>query len=158
MNYAEIKNLDVANGKGIRVSLFVCGCRIHCKNCFNAKLQDFNYGYTFGEEQLQNIITLLANEHVDGLSILGGEPLEKENIDTILYVVKEVRKVYGNTKSIWLWTGYLYENLILDERIREIFKHVDILIDGQFIEELKDFRLQYRGSSNQRVIELDNRQ
>lgn len=149
MNYATIKNLDIANGPGIRVSLFVSGCRRHCPGCFNQEAQSFEYGKLFTHVTLMRLGNLLSNEHIKGLSILGGDPLEPENRDTVETICQYMRTHYPD-KDIWLWTGYLWE----DVKDWSGFKYVDVLVDGPFIEELKDLTLYYRGSSNQRVIDV----
>lgn len=149
MNYAAIKPLDIANGPGVRVSLFVSGCRNHCKGCFNQEAWDFNYGEEFTWRTLYQIGKLLENPHVSGLSILGGDPFEPENIEYVENICEFVR-LYYSEKNIWVWTGYLFENL----KDLPIMNSIDVLVDGPFIEELKDMRLPYCGSSNQRVIDV----
>lgn len=150
MNYAAKKNLDIANGPGCRVSLFVSGCRRHCKGCFNSEAWDFDYGEKMTRGTVYELIKLLENEHVAGLSILGGDPLEPENRNSIETICEDVRIWFGWRKSIWLWTGYLWED-IQDWPGLEL---IDVLVDGPFVEELKDLRLPYCGSSNQRVIDV----
>ena len=150
MNYADIKPLDIANGPGIRVSLFVSGCRRRCKGCFNKEAQAFDYGKEFTSETLQELDRLLSNEHVKGLSILGGEPCERENRETVLDICKHVREVFGDTKTIWMWSGYLWEDL----KVLPVMEYIDILIDGPFVQKFKDLSLYYRGSLNQRVIDV----
>ena len=150
MNYAAIKKYDIANGPGCRVSLFVSGCRRHCIGCFNEEAQSFDYGKEFTYETLQELDILLSNEHVNGLSILGGEPCEPENRETVLDICKHVREVFGNTKTIWMWSGYLFEDL----KVLPVMEYIDVLIDGPFVRMLKDLSLYYRGSLNQRVIDV----
>ena len=149
MNYATIKNLDIANGPGIRVSLFVSGCRRGCKGCFNSEAWDFQYGQKFTSETFQELNKLVGNEHVAGLSILGGDPMEPENRDDVFKICEVVRYWYPQ-KTIWLWTGYLWE----DVKDLKVMRYVDVLVDGPFVEDLKDLRLPYCGSSNQRVIDV----
>lgn len=149
MNYATIKNLDIANGPGIRVSLFVSGCRRRCKGCFNSEAWNFQYGQKFTSETFQELNKLVGNEHVAGLSILGGDPMEPENRDDVFKICEVVRYWYPQ-KTIWLWTGYLWE----DVKDLKVMRYVDVLVDGPFVEDLKDLRLPYCGSSNQRVIDV----
>lgn len=150
MRYANIKNLDISNGPGIRVSLFVSGCRIHCKGCFNEVAQSFEYGTRFGSETLVELLRLLSNPHIKGLSILGGEPLEPENRDTVLDICKAVRVSFGDEKTIWMWTGYSWE----DVKDLPVMEYLDVLVDGPFVEEQKNLCLPYCGSENQRVIDV----
>lgn len=150
MRYAQIRKMDISNGPGIRVSIFVQGCEFHCKGCFNSSTWDFNGGKEFTNETMDYLFSLV-NEHIAGLSVLGGEPLNPKNVETVLEICKRFKELFPG-KSIWLWTGYRFEGL--DEQQKEVLKWVDVLVDGQFIEELKDFRLKYCGSSNQRVIHL----
>jgi len=159
MNYATIKKHDVANGPGIRVSLFVSGCTHHCKNCFNQEAWDFKYGNEFTEEKLNEIIEALKPSYISGLSLLGGEPFELVNQKGILPLVKKVRELYPN-KNIWCYSGYLYDEQILNgkfkdnETTKELINNIDILVDGKFVDELKDPKLRFRGSSNQRIIDV----
>lgn len=149
MYYGAIKNLDVANGPGVRVSLFVSGCRNHCKGCFQPETWDFEYGQEFTDDTINELLNLLDNHHVAGLSILGGDPLEPENRDVvgnICYIVRAFRP----GKSIWLWTGYLWEDI----KDWPDLRYVDVLVDGPFIQEQKNLCLAYRGSENQRVIDV----
>ena len=150
MRYANIKNLDISNGPGIRVSLFVSGCRRHCKGCFNEVAQSFEYGTRFGSETLVELLRLLSNPHIKGLSILGGEPLEPENRDTVLDICKAVRVAFGAKKTIWMWTGYSWE----DVKDLPVMEYLDVLVDGPFVEEQKNLCLPYCGSENQRVIDV----
>lgn len=150
MHYATIKNLDIANGPGIRVSFFVSGCRRYCKGCFNQEAWDFNYGQKSTMETTHELVKLLGNEHVAGLSILGGDPLEPENRSSVEFNCEYIRICFGHKKTIWLWTGYLWED-IQDWSGLEL---IDVLVDGPFIEEQKDLTLAYRGSRNQRVIDV----
>jgi anaerobic ribonucleoside-triphosphate reductase activating protein len=149
MNYSSIRQLDIANGPGCRVSIFVSGCEHRCKNCFNPETWNFNYGKAFTDQTMEALLELLKPEHVSGLSILGGEPLHPQNREGVLDIVRKVKSVYPS-KSIWLWTGYLWEEV----STFLIGSGVDVVVDGKFVEELKDLRLKYRGSSNQRVIDV----
>lgn len=150
MRYANIKNLDISNGPGIRVSLFVSGCRRHCKGCFNEVAQSFEYGTRFGSETLVELLRLLSNPHIKGLSILGGEPLEPENRDTVLDICKAVRVAFGDEKTIWMWTGYSWE----DVKDLPVMEYLDVLVDGPFVEDQKNLCLPWCGSENQRVIDV----
>lgn len=159
MNYGEIKYFDVANGPGIRTSLFVSGCTHHCKNCFNAKTWDFNYGEPFTDRQIDDIITSLKPEYVNGFTLLGGEPFEPVNQKGILPLLRRIKKELPS-KSIWIFTGYLFDREIIGEMVgnipetEEILKLTDVIIDGRFVEELKNLNLKFKGSSNQRTIDV----
>lgn len=159
MNYAEIKKTDIANGEGVRVSLFVSGCRRHCKNCFNASTWDFGYGKSFDESVQEELLEALAPDYIAGLSLLGGEPFEPENQRALLPFVKKVKSRFPH-KTIWCYTGYTFdvgdmqEAQASSEITRELIQLLDVLVDGRFVEELKDIRLKFRGSSNQRVIDV----
>lgn len=149
MNYAEIKKVDIANGPGVRVSLFVSGCRNHCKGCFNPETWDFDYGRPFTRATEDEIIEALRPSWIQGLSILGGEPTEEENAAVLIPFLKRVRAVLPD-KDIWLYSGYTYEML----RDKEILTLADVLVDGPFLLEQKDAGLAFRGSRNQRIIDL----
>lgn len=159
MNYADIKEFDVANGTGVRVSLFVSGCTHHCKGCFNEATWDFNYGNYFTKENEDKIIEFLAPDYIQGFSILGGEPFEYINQLGLLPLVKRIKEKYPS-KNIWCYTGYDYEKDILGEMTqkwettKELLSYIDILVDGEFVEELKDLKLRFKGSSNQRIIDV----
>lgn len=150
MNYAAIKCPDIANGPGCRVSLFVSGCRRRCKGCFNSEAWDFNYGQKTTLGTSYELLELLDKDYIAGLSILGGDPLEPENRSCVECICEDVRLGFGWSKTIWLWTGYLWEE-IQDWTGLEL---IDVLVDGPFVEELKDLRLPYCGSTNQRVIDV----
>lgn len=149
MNYAKIKPVDVANGEGIRVSLFVSGCPHHCKGCFNSELWDYDAGRDMTTAHLYEIIELCSKPYISGLSLLGGEPLDPRNIHEVERVCDLMKRHFPN-KTIWCYTGYRWE----DVKDFRIMKYIDILVDGRFIEELKDPRLKFRGSSNQRIIDV----
>lgn len=161
MNYATIKWTDIANGEGVRVSLFVSGCTHRCKNCFNEVAWDFSYGEPFGEAVQKKIIDALASEYIAGLSLLGGEPLEPQNQEALYPFVKRVREIYPR-KTIWCYTGFIFDEQseTLQEKYKntpytkELLSMFDVLVDGPYVEECKDIRLKFRGSSNQRVIDL----
>lgn len=159
MNYATIKPFDVANGPGVRVSLFVSGCTHHCKGCFNEVAWDFHYGELFTEETIEHILTLLKPDYIAGLSLLGGEPLEFKNQLGLLPLLRRVKEAYP-TKNIWCYSGYLFDVDILGkmamehEETKELISYLDVLVDGKFIEEKKNINLRFRGSENQRVISV----
>ncbi len=159
MNYAEIKKTDIANGEGVRVSLFVSGCRRGCKNCFNKIAWDFSYGKPFTEEVEEELLAALSPDYIAGLTLLGGDPMEPENQRALLPFVKKVRARLPK-KNIWCYTGYTYQAGEIAEPqancevTRELISLFDVLVDGRFVEELKDIRLKFRGSSNQRVIDV----
>ncbi len=159
MNFGEIKKYDIANGEGIRVSLFVSGCTHHCKGCFNSETWDFNFGKPFTEETEQEIINALSPNYINGLSLLGGEPFEKVNQRVLMPFLKNIKSLYPN-KTIWCYTGYTLDCDLIKggkaycECTKEILGLIDILVDGEFIEELKDISLSFRGSSNQRIINI----
>lgn len=159
MYYGEIKNFDIANGEGIRVSLFVSGCTHHCKGCFNPETWNFSYGKPYTAETEQSIIDMLSFEYVDGLSLLGGEPFEPDNQRELVKLLRRIRNELPH-KNVWCYTGYTLESDLLgDSRARcevtnEMLSMIDVLVDGEFKEELKDISLAFRGSSNQRIIDL----
>ena len=149
MRYNKIRKMDISNGPGIRISIFMQGCTFNCKNCFNPDTHDFNGGKDFTNDTINRIIELACHEHIEGLSILGGEPLHPKNLKGTTELAKKFREIYPN-KSIWVWSGFLFEDL----KDKEIVNYIDVLVDGQFKDDLKDYSLLYRGSSNQRVIDV----
>lgn len=159
MNYGTIKKYDIANGEGVRVSLFVSGCTHHCENCFNEEAWDFGYGKPFTADTEQEIMDALSADYINGLTLLGGEPFEPENQKVLLPFLRRVRERFPE-KDIWCYTGYSLEReLLADSRARcectdEMLSFIDVLVDGRFVEELKDISLPFRGSSNQRIIDL----
>ncbi|MCI9277137.1 anaerobic ribonucleoside-triphosphate reductase activating protein [bacterium D16-50] len=158
MNYANIKRTDVANGPGIRVSLFVSGCTHGCRGCFNKEAWDFHYGEEYTALVEEEILRLLAPDYIRGLSVLGGEPMEPQNREAVLGLLRKVRQRYPQ-KDIWCYTGYDYEKDILSwaqqqEAVRELLSLIDVLVDGEFVEERKNLRLAFRGSENQRLIDV----
>lgn len=159
MNYADIKKIDVSNGEGVRVSVFVSGCNHHCKGCFNQCAWDFNYGKKFTEKEEQQIIDYMNHDYISGLSLLGGEPLEPKNQEGLLPLVKKVKEKFPN-KDIWCYTGFDFEKDVVgkmaknNETTRELLKYIDIIVDGKFEEDKKDLKLQFRGSSNQKIIDV----
>lgn len=152
MKYNKIRKMDISNGEGVRVSLFVQGCSFHCKNCFNQETWDFNGGKEFTTAEIQKIIELANKDYIAGLSVLGGEPLHNNNVDEVFHIVATFKEKFPN-KDIWLWTGFKFEDAIKDSKRKFILRNVDVLIDGQFEEDKKDLTLKWRGSSNQRVID-----
>ena len=150
MRYNTIRQLDIANGPGCRVSLFIQGCSFNCPGCFNTIAKDFEGGKEFTDDSYQAIMELAKPDHISGLSILGGEPLHPKNREAVLKLARSFKTVYPK-KTVWLWTGYLLEDVYEDL----VGEGVDVVVDGRFVEELKDLRLKYRGSSNQRVIDLN---
>lgn len=161
MNYGNINTHDIANGQGVRVSLFVSGCRHNCEGCFNKEAQKFSYGEPFGDEQVKRIVELLKPNYIKGLTILGGEPMEPENQMHVLRVIEEVRSAYGDKKDIWLYTGAIYEDLIDETKryytpyIKHILRKIDVLVDGPFILSKRDIQnTPFRGSTNQRLIDV----
>lgn len=159
MYYGNIKKYDIANGQGVRVTLFVSGCTNHCKNCFQPETWDFNYGKPFTKETEQEILEALKPTYIQGLTLLGGEPFEPENQRELVKLLKTVKETYPE-KNIWSFTGFILDQDLLDggrkhcEVTDEMLSYIDILVDGPFIEEQKDISLKFRGSKNQRIIDL----
>lgn len=156
MNYAAIKNCDIANGPGVRVSLFVSGCTHHCPGCFNEVAWDFNYGQPFTQEIMDRIVQMLRPDYIRGLTLLGGEPFEPENQSAIVQLLRQVKRELPQ-KSIWAFSGYLFDRDILSGRLgdtREYLSYLDVLVDGPFIEAQKNLSLRFRGSENQRLIDV----
>ncbi len=159
MNYATIKNCDIANGPGVRVSLFVSGCTHHCPGCFNEVAWDFGYGEPFTEETEDRILAMLAPAHIKGLTLLGGEPFEPQNQPAIVSLLRKIKAKYPD-KSIWAFSGYLFDRDILPGRLgdpavtREYLRYLDVLVDGPFVEAKKNLSLRFRGSENQRIIDV----
>ena len=159
MYYGEIKNCDIANGEGVRISLFVSGCTNRCKNCFQPQTWDFCYGEPFDEDAENRILSLLSPEYINGLTVLGGEPFEPQNQRSLLLFIKRVRAAYPN-KNIWAYSGFTYEEMLTPgahpncEATEELLSLLDVLVDGRYVDELKDISLRFRGSRNQRVIDL----
>ena len=151
MKYAQIRQMDISNGLGIGVSLYTQGCPYHCKNCFNPETWDFEAGQEWSQEQEDLVIKLLEPQYIKRLTILGGEPLVERNIKPLERLLQRVRLTYPD-KVIWLYTGGLFENE--SAKHPEIFKYIDVLVDGRFVDELKDLTLAFKGSSNQRIIDV----
>lgn len=159
MNYATIKNCDIANGPGVRVSLFVSGCTHHCKGCFNAVAWDFDYGEPFTPQTVDAILDMLKPDYISGITLLGGEPFEPQNQPALVELLRQIREKYPK-KSIWAFSGYLFDRDILPGKLgdplvtREFLSYLDVLVDGPFVEEKKNLSLRFRGSSNQRIIHV----
>lgn len=157
MNYADIKKCDVANGPGVRVSLFVSGCTHHCKECFNQETWDFKYGKPFTKDTEDEIIKYMEPDYIKGITLLGGEPLEHVNQQGLLPLLRRIKKVYPK-KSVWCFTGYTFEKDVIGymlsdwEETKEMLSYIDVMVDGEFIAEKKDLGLVFKGSSNQRTI------
>ena len=158
MHYGNIKKLDIADGDGVRVTLFVSGCRNRCENCFQPETWSFDYGKPFTEETVQELLTALAPSYVDGLTLLGGEPFEPENQRELVKLLHRVREAFPK-KNVWSYSGYTLEQICGEEHphcevTEEMLSMIDVLVDGRFVEALKDVSLKFRGSSNQRIIDL----
>ena len=154
MNYEKIDKCSVSNGVGVRTVLWVSGCDIHCRNCHNQQTWDFNSGILFTEDTMQEILYDLSKPYIKGLTLSGGHPLDPHNAPKVLEIVKRVKMVFPN-KDIWIYSGYVWENIIKDETLREILKYTDVLVDGAYVDELRDISLPFRGSSNQRIIDIE---
>lgn len=158
MHYATIKNCDIANGPGVRVSLFVSGCTHRCKGCFNEVAWDFEYGAPFTEETVQTVLDMLRPDYIRGLTLLGGEPFEPQNQGQIVALLRRIKREMPG-KSIWAFSGYLYEKITSGtlgdwEITKEFLSYLDVLVDGPFVEEKKNLNLRFRGSENQRLIDV----
>ena len=159
MHYADIKKADIANGLGVRVSVFVSGCHHQCKNCFNKEAWDFNYGKEFTQKEIDKVLEELDHPYVAGLWLLGGEPLEYINQQGLLPLVKQVKEKFPD-KNIWCYTGYTFETDVMDHMYKswketpELLSYIDVMVDGKFVEEKKNAKLRFRGSSNQRILDV----
>lgn len=159
MNFAEIKNYDIANGPGVRVSLFVSGCTHRCRGCFNEIAWDFGYGKPFTQETIDSILEMLSPDYIKGLTLLGGEPFEPENQPAVLELLRQLKGKYPD-KTVWAFSGYQFDRDILSGRLgpweitQEYLGYLDVLVDGPFVLEKKDLSLRFRGSSNQRIIDV----
>lgn len=160
MNYANIKNCDIANGEGVRITLFVSGCTNRCEDCFQPETWDFDFGEPFTREVEDKIIEMLAPSYIRGLTLLGGEPFEPTNQRVLAPFVERVKNIYPN-KDVWAFTGFTYEKLLEDgypkrtEVTDKLLSMVDVLVDGRYVKALKNLRLKFRGSSNQRLIDMN---
>lgn len=150
MKYGQIRQYDVANGVGVRTSVFVTGCYHHCYNCFNEEYQSFEYGKEWTDQETQKVIEYLSDDKIKGLSLLGGEPMA--NVPELTQIVRTIKQHVK--KPIWLWSGDVFEQIILDDHKRDLLKEIDVLVDGKFVESLKNLNLKFRGSSNQRIIDV----
>ena len=150
MRYNKIRKMDISNGPGVRVSVFMQGCAFHCKNCFNPETWDFKQGKEFTDEIIDKVLELASKDFIVGLSILGGEPMHPNNIEGTTKLAKSFKEKYPN-KTIWCWSGFLFDRDLKD---KVVMKYIDVLVDGQYQDELHDFRLKWCGSSNQRVIDV----
>ena len=156
MNYATIKNCDIANGPGVRVSLFVSGCTHRCKGCFNEIAWDFQYGEPFTQDTIEQILKMLRPAHIRGLTLLGGEPFEPQNQGAVVELLRRIKKEMPQ-KSIWAFSGYLFDKDICSGRLgdcSEYLSYLDVLVDGPFVEAKKNLSLRFRGSENQRIIDV----
>ncbi len=159
MNYATIKNCDIANGPGVRVSLFVSGCTHHCKGCFNEIAWDFDYGEPFTQQTIDMILEMMRPDYIKGITLLGGEPFEPQNQPALVELLRQIKGAYPE-KSVWAFSGYLFDKDILpgclgDPAVtKEFLSYLDVLVDGPFIEAKKNLSLRFRGSSNQRIIHV----
>ena len=153
MNYEKIDKCSVSNGLGVRTVLWVSGCDIHCKNCHNQSTWDFNSGIPFTDDTMQEILYDLSKPYIKGCTLSGGHPLDPHNAPEVLKIVKRVKMVFPN-KDIWIYSGYTWEDIIQNDTLREILKYTDVLVDGAYIDELRDISLAFRGSSNQRIIDV----
>ena len=149
MRYNLIRKMDISNGPGVRVSIFMQGCQFHCKNCFNPETWDFKDGKEFTDETIEKVLDIANKDHIVGLSILGGEPMHKTNIEGTKKLAKAFKEKYPN-KNIWTWSGFRFEDL----KDKDVLKYIDVLVDGTYKDELHDPTLKWRGSSNQRVIDV----
>lgn len=154
MNYEKIDKCSVSNGSGVRAVLWISGCGIHCRNCHNQQTWDFDSGIPFTEETMQELLYDLSKPYIKGCTLSGGHPLDPHNAPKVLEIVKRVKMVFPN-KDIWIYSGYEWENIIKDETLREIMRYTDVLVDGAYIDELRDISLPFRGSSNQRIIDVE---
>lgn len=150
MRYNKIRKMDIADGPGVRVSIFTQGCSFNCKNCFNKETHDFNGGKEFNDETLNHVLDLCNNEHIEGLSILGGEPMHPQNIEGTTKLAKAFKEKFPN-KSLWAWSGYSFDNDLKD---KEIAKYLDVIVDGRYEDDLRNPKLKWKGSENQRVIDV----
>ena len=150
MNYAQIRKYDIANGPGVRTTIFLTGCTLNCKNCFNKEYQNFHFGKVFDEKAFEEVMDCLSDANISGLSVLGGEPFD--NLEGLKEFISKVRA--KSEKDIWIYSGYTFEELLEKDGAMDVLKNIDVLVDGRFVEDLKDLKLKFRGSSNQRIIDM----
>lgn len=153
MNYHNIKTDDMLNGDGLRVTCWVSGCDLKCPKCYNPQTWDFNSGIPFTEDTMQELLYDLSKPYIKGLTLSGGHPLDPHNAPKVLEIVKRVKMVFPN-KDIWIYSGYVWEDIIKNDTLREIMRYTDVLVDGAYVDELRDISLPFRGSSNQRIIDV----
>lgn len=153
MNYHNIKTDDMLNGDGLRVTCWVSGCNVRCPNCYNPQTWDFDSGIPFTETTMQEIISELAKPYIKGLTLSGGHPLELQNISKVLDIIKRVKTTFPN-KDIWVYSGFRYEYIVKDSTLQEALKYIDVIVDGMYIDKMKDINLHFRGSRNQRLIDV----
>ncbi len=150
MRYNLVRKMDISNGPGVRVSVFMQGCEFHCKNCFNPETWNFDGGQELTQEKIDEVLNLCNKDYIKGLSILGGEPMHPKNIEATTLLAKEFKEKYPD-KNIWVWSGFKFDKDLKD---KEVLNYIDVLVDGQYVDELHDPTLKWRGSSNQRVIDV----
>ena len=150
MKYNVVRKMDISNGPGIRVSVFMQGCEFHCKNCFNPETWDFEGGKEFTDDTVNEVLNLCSQNHIKGLSILGGEPMHPKNIEATTKLAKAFKEKYPN-KNLWVWSGFKFDEDLKD---KEVLNYLDVLVDGRYVDELHNPKLKWRGSSNQRVIDV----
>lgn len=150
MNYAQIRKYDIANGPGVRTTIFLTGCTLNCKNCFNKEYQNFHFGKVFDDKAFDEVMDCLSDANISGLSVLGGEPFD--NLAGLKEFITKVRA--KSEKDIWIYSGYTFEELLEKDGAMDVLKNIDVLVDGRFVEDLKDLKLKFRGSSNQRIIDM----
>lgn len=150
MKYNKIRKMDISDGPGVRISIFMQGCTFNCKECFNPETHDFNGGKEFTDVTINRVLELCENENIEGLSILGGEPMHPKNIEGTTKLAKAFKEKFPN-KNLWIWSGFLFDR---DLKNKEVLKYVDVLVDGQYVDELRNPKLKWKGSSNQRVIDV----
>ena len=150
MNYAQIRKYDIANGPGVRTTIFLTGCTLNCKNCFNKEYQNFHFGKVFDEKAFEEVMDCLSDANISGLSVLGGEPFD--NLEGLKEFITKVRA--KSEKDIWIYSGYTFEELLEKDGAMDVLKNIDVLVDGRFVEDLKDLKLKFRGSSNQRIVDV----
>lgn len=150
MRYNKIRKMDIADGPGVRVSIFMQGCTFNCQNCFNPETHDFNGGKEFNDDTINRVLELCGNDNIEGLSILGGEPMNPKNIEGTTKLAKAFKEKYPN-KNLWAWSGFLFDRDLKD---KEVLNYLDVLVDGQYVDELRNPTLNWRGSENQRVIDV----
>ena len=157
MNYATIKKYDTANGPGVRVSLFVSGCTHYCKECFNSEAWDFNYGNPFIDDTMTELLEAISREWIEGVTFLGGEPMNPRNVGKVSEIIQKIRCNYPN-KNLWVYSGYTLDELLerakTESAVRSVLRNIDVLVDGRFMIDKKDLKLRFKGSSNQRIIDM----